>query len=84
MPYWSGERGWVRNTLMFDLGGSHLLGELSTSLASARQRERYRPHPLVLDALRQRATQASSLGRYTGTERVGREACVSGWALRSR
>lgn len=73
VPYWSGERGWVRNTLMFDLGGSHLLGELSTSLASARQRERYRPHPQLLQALRQRATQAASLGRYASAERVGRE-----------
>ncbi|MBL8386760.1 MAG: FkbM family methyltransferase [Hydrogenophaga sp.] len=74
VPYWSGERGWVRNTLMFDLGGSHLLGELSTSLASARQRERYLPHPLLLQSLRQRATQAASLGRYAGAERLGREA----------
>ena len=74
LPWWTAERGWVRNTLMFDLGGAHLLGEPQTSLASARARARYQPTPAVLQALRQRATQAASLARYAGAERLGRAA----------
>jgi hypothetical protein len=72
VPYWSGERGWVRNTLMFDLGGAHLLGEAGTSLAATRQRRRYRPAPGLLAALRSRARGAAALGRYAASQRVGR------------
>lgn len=74
LPYWCGERGWVRNTLMFDLGGAHLLGELDTSLSGARARARYQPSAEVLQTLAQRAGQATSLGRYSAAERLGRAA----------
>lgn len=74
LPWWTAERGWVRNTLMFDLGGAHLLGESHTSLASARARARYQPAEAVLQALQQRSTHAASLARYAGTERLGRAA----------
>lgn len=74
LPWWTAERGWVRNTLMFDLGGTHLLGEAHTSLSIDRARARYQPSPVVLEALRQRATEAASLGRYAGAARMSREA----------
>lgn len=72
VPCWSGERGWVRNTLMFDLGGTHGLGELVTSLAASRQRRRYRPAPRLLEKLQARARGAAGLGRYAGAQRVSR------------
>lgn len=78
VPCWSGERGWVRNTLMFDLGGIHLLSEVRTSLPLSRARARYQPEAGRLDELALRAHEASSLGRYTTADRV------SGEALRQR
>ncbi len=74
IPWWSGERGWVRGTLMFDLGGPHVLGELRTSLAGARQRRGYHPTPEMMAHLRQRATQAANLGRYAEPRRLDRNA----------
>ncbi len=74
LPWWTAERGWVRNTLMFDLGGNHLLGETHTSLTSARARARYQPSEGILQTLKQRATDAVGLGRYAGARRLSREA----------
>lgn len=72
LPYWSSERGWIRNTLMFDLGGPHLLSELDTSLASSRQLERYRPSENLLNALKNRTLQSHTLGRYEAAPRLDR------------
>lgn len=72
VPFWSAERGWVRNTLMFDQGDAHALSEANTSLMVARLRERWRPRPDTLQALERRARQAADLGRYRGAERVCR------------
>lgn len=76
IPYWAGERGWVRNTLLFDLAGTHALGETYASLASRRQRRHYQPKPEVLRKLRHRATHAASLDRYPAAVRTGREALL--------
>lgn len=76
IPYWAGERGWVRNTLLFDLAGAHALGEAYASLASRRRRRRYRPTSEVLHRLHQRATQAANLDRYPATARLERDALL--------
>lgn len=78
LPFWSGERGWVRNTLMFDLGDNNALGEAQLGLAAATLRERLAPSPATLALLSRRARDAADLGRYAAAERV------DGAALRER
>lgn len=72
LPFWSAERGWVRNTLMFDLGGAHLLSEVGASLALSRQKKRYMPSSEVLDQLQKRATGSDQLARYAQKARISR------------
>lgn len=72
VPFWSGERGWVRNTLMFDQGDAHALSEASVSLMVARLRARHRPRPETVAALERRARDAAELGRYPAAARVTR------------
>lgn len=64
IPFFSGERGWVRNTLMFDLAGNHALSEVHLSLMAATLRERFVPESAVLRRLADRARNAGDLGRY--------------------
>ena len=78
VPFWSGERGWVRNTLMFDLVDNSLLSECRLSLGLATARARYVPAEGLLEDLTHRACAAASLARYPAEERV------DGAALRSR
>lgn len=70
LPFWAGERGWVRNTLMFDLGDNNMLGEMNLGLAAATLRERLRPAPATLALLEARARDAADLGRYAAATRV--------------
>ncbi len=78
LPFWSGERGWVRNTLMFDLAENNALGEVHLSLACASLRDRFTPSPQTLTALSTRAREATDLGRYRAQERI------DGLALRAK
>ena len=78
LPFWSGERGWVRNTLMFDMGENNALGEVNLSLACASLRDRFAPSSQTLTALAARARGAADLGRYRAQERI------SGPALRAK
>jgi 2-polyprenyl-3-methyl-5-hydroxy-6-metoxy-1,4-benzoquinol methylase len=73
IPFWSGERGWVRNTLMFDQGENHYLSEAGTSLSIARLREHCTPAVSTIEVLRTRALGATELGRYASTNRLSRE-----------
>lgn len=74
VPFWSGERGWVRNTLMFDLCENNFLGEANTSLALNRLRDRYHPSSETLESLKARTIHAAELGRYASAERLSRHA----------
>jgi len=70
VPFWAGERGWVRNTLMFDLADNSALGEGQLSLGLAAARERYVPSAWLLAELTARARSAADLARYPGQLRV--------------
>lgn len=74
IPFWSAERGWVKNTLMLDTGENNHLSEMRTSLALGRLRERCPPQAATLRQLSERARRATDLGRYSGPERLSREA----------
>ncbi len=74
VPHWSGERGWVRNTLMFDLANNNALSEMHASLALRRLRRRVAPRPETLASLKLRAKAAADLGRYASKEVMSREA----------
>ena len=78
VPFWSGERGWLRNTLMFDTLENNALGEANLSLGLATLRDRCSPAVDTLQRLAKRASSASDLGRYPGDTRI------SGQALRAR
>lgn len=69
VPFWAGERGWVRNTLMFDLGDNNALSESHLSLLASTVRDRLQPAPSTIAQLRQRACAAADVGRYPGTAR---------------
>lgn len=69
VPFWAGERGWVRNTLMFDLGDNNALSESHLSLLASTVRNRLQPAPSTIAQLRQRARAAADVGRYPGTAR---------------
>lgn len=70
IPYWGGERGPVRNTLLFDLAGPQVLGQLYADLSSSRQRHNYDPSPELMASLRQRTTEAVNLDRYPASPRI--------------
>lgn len=74
IPFWSAERGWVKNTLMLDTGENNHLSEMRTSLALGRLRDRCPPQPATLRKLGERARNATDLGRYSGPDRLSREA----------
>ena len=78
LPFWAGERGWLRNTLMFDTLENNALGEANLSLGLARLRAAYTPAPATLQRLQARAQAAADLGRYPGDPRI------TGAALRER
>ena len=78
VPFWAGERGWLRNTLMFDTLENNALGEANLSLGLATLRERHVPAEATLRRLSERASSAADLGRYPGDPRI------SGQDLRSR
>lgn len=74
IPFWSAERGWVKNTLMLDTGENNYLSEMRTSLALDRLRERCPAQESTLQRLGERARHATDLGRYSGPHRLSREA----------
>ncbi|GAA6141318.1 methyltransferase domain-containing protein [Hydrogenophaga sp. 5NK40-0174] len=74
LPHWSGERGWVRNTLMFDLAGNNALSEMRSSLALRRLRQRFEASRDTLAKLTRRARSAADLGRYASKDVMSREA----------
>lgn len=78
VPFWAGERGWLRNTLMFDTLENNALGEANLSLGLARLRASSTPSAATLQRLQARAQAVTDLARYPG------EPPVTGAALRQR
>ncbi len=78
VPFWAGERGWLRHTLMFDTLENNALGETNLSFSLAQLRARWAPSPATLQHLQARARAATDLARYPG------DPPITGAALRQR
>lgn len=77
IPYWAGERGWLPNTLMFDVCQNNHLSEMKASVVSERLRRNYSPSSqLVSDMVD--SLKARGQGRYQSRQ------AESGGTLRAR
>ena len=65
IPWWSCERGWVRETLMLDVGENNFLTELRTSLALSRIFDSYQPNPKILEQYITKTKGLKSIERYS-------------------
>jgi hypothetical protein len=68
IPVWCAERGWVRDTLMIDLGQNNFLSELHRSFALMRLFERYPFDEAGYAQLESRKLGASRVGRYNSSD----------------
>jgi hypothetical protein len=65
IPVWSGERGWIADTLMFDLGQNNFLSEIHRSFAIDRLFERYKFDAKIYAQLETRKLAKERVGRYS-------------------
>lgn len=77
VPSWVGERGWVQDTLMFDLSDNNYLSEIQRSLTIARLREASVFDPARFAAISERAATVRA-GRYQSVP------AMDGQALRAK
>lgn len=77
IPYWAGERGWLPNTLMFDVCQNNHLSEMKASVVSERLRRSFSPSSQGISDMVERL-KAGGQGRYRSKE------AQSGETLRAR
>ena len=68
IAWWATERGWIRNTLMFDLCDNNVLSEVNRSLISQRAMATFRPSERLCREIRKRILVAESVARYPISE----------------
>jgi hypothetical protein len=73
IPVWCAERGWVRDTLMIDLGQNNFLSEMHRSFAVSRLFERYPFDAQAYAQLESRKLGANRVGRYNSSDFVDNE-----------
>lgn len=77
IPYWAGERGWLPNTLMFDVCQNNHLSEMKASVVSEKLRRSFSPSSQGISDMVERL-MAGGQGRYQSKQ------AESGEALRAR
>ncbi|QYY25295.1 class I SAM-dependent methyltransferase [Diaphorobacter sp. MNS-0] len=74
IPLWFGERGWLAQTLMFDVVGNNYLSETTCSLLAQKLWQTYTPDAAQWDALEKRAVQRRAKSRYASKSFIDRTA----------
>lgn len=64
VPAWVGERGWVQDTLMFDLSDNNYLSEIQRSFATASMWKATGADPAKFEVIRRRSAGSARVGRY--------------------
>lgn len=73
IPYWSGERGLLKNTLMFDLGDNYFSSELIRSFTINKLYEDYRFTDERYTALKKQYISDNPSGKYVSKELLSRD-----------
>lgn len=64
IAWWSTERGWIKDTLMFDLCDNNVLSEVNRSLIAKRTMANFQPPLRLLHEIRERVLESTSVARY--------------------
>jgi hypothetical protein len=64
IAWWAAERGWIKDTLMFDLCENNVLSEVNRSLLTQRAMATFRPSERLVQEIRQRVLVNKSVARY--------------------
>ncbi|MCP1121530.1 hypothetical protein [Robbsia andropogonis] len=73
IPVCSGERGWIADTLMFDLGQNNFLSEIHRSFVITRLFERYTFDAEIYAQLETRKSPQERVGRYSSDSFVKKD-----------
>jgi hypothetical protein len=68
VKWWSAERGWIRDTIMFDLTENNYLSDINLSVAAKRAYAKFVPNDSLSALLKSRSLVHESWGRYTDVE----------------
>lgn len=72
IAWWATERGWIKDTLMFDLCDNNVLSEVNRSLITQRTMATYRPSDQLVREIRQRVSANPSAARYPASKSVAK------------
>jgi hypothetical protein len=64
LPWWSCERGWVRETLMVDSGHNNFMTETTSSLGLHRAYEQYKTNLALIEKYKQKTRALQTIERY--------------------
>lgn len=64
IPFWCAERGWLKETLMFDISENNFLTETNTSFATQLIQKNYMASQSTLSEIRARIELSAAQGRY--------------------
>lgn len=73
IPFWSAERGWIRQTLMFDLAENNYMSEILASFALRKLQDNYTPSESTLSLIENRIRSTDDNGRYRTTSALSRQ-----------
>ena len=72
IAWWATERGWIKDTLMFDLCDNNVLSEVNRSLITQRTMAIFQPSDQLVREIRQRVSANSSAARYPESKSVAK------------
>jgi hypothetical protein len=64
IPWWASERGWVKNTLMVDMGENNYLSEMTSSFALSRIYDSYKVNNELINSYAEKTKNYGSIERY--------------------
>jgi hypothetical protein len=64
IPWWASERGWVKNTLMIDMGENNYLSEVTSSYTLSRVYNLYKTNHKLINLYKEKTNQYKSIERY--------------------
>lgn len=81
IPYWTAERGWIKDTLMFDLCENNFLSEMNRSFALDKILNDYSINTQTVEQLRDRIISDASPGRYPSEAPISRNTFREKYAI---